>query len=229
MKRDEFERLVLELWMKTRIPLTRAHIQFHTGQKAKRIRKWLDELVVEGELELEVSNAGEMMWKVPGAARPIDGPASFEELERRDAIRQEARRRVRARRSGQKPKKQAPESEDDDPGVSLALTKKALSLAGKATGALDKKRGEGDKSLLLAAGLGLLGPIGWLYSGSFKEAIPGTLLQLVVAALVPSFLLMPVLLVALPLSSLAGLLYAWGYNRNGQRGTLFLESEDDEE
>lgn len=227
MKRDEFESLVLELWMKTRIPLTRAHVEHHTGVKSKKVRKWLDELVVEGELELDVTRGGEMLWTVPGASRPIDGADSFEELERYQAIREEARRRVLARQEGQS--SAPPAKEADKPSTSLTLTKKALSLAGKATGALDKKRGEGDKSLLLSAGLGLLGPIGWLYAGSFKEAIPGTILQFLVAALIPSFLLMPVLLVALPLSSLAGLLYAWGYNRNGQRGPLFLKGADDDE
>jgi len=215
--------MVLELWMKTRIPLTRAHLQYYTGVRAKKIRKWLDELVVDSELELDVADSGEMLWAVPGASRAPDGPTTFAELERLETIRAQARRSVRSR-----DKPSATEARDDDPGVSLALTRRALSLAGKATGALDEPRGEGDKSLLLSAALSLLGPIGWLYAGSFKEAIPGTLAQFLIAALVPSFLLMPVLLVALPLSSIAGLLYAWSYNRNGHRAPLFLKGSEDE-
>jgi hypothetical protein len=58
-----------------------------------------------------------------------------------------------------------------------------------------------------------------------REAVPASAAWLAFAALasklIPMFLLFPVLLVALPLSGIAGLLYAVQYNRTGSRQRLF--------
>jgi hypothetical protein len=213
VNQDEFETRVLELWMKTLIPLTLAHLQYHTGVKRQKLKSLLDDLVLEGVLEMDADDDGEVVWKVPGALRPSDGPTSFAEFERRETIRADARRKVRTRSEGKSRR-------DDHYGLGAAG--QALALAGEAKKALDRPRVEGEKSLIASAGLSLLGPIGWLYAGSLKEAVPATIAQLLIAAIVPSFLLMPVLLVALPLSALAGLVYAWQYNKKGERTTIFL-------
>jgi hypothetical protein len=105
----------------------------------------------------------------------------------------------------------------------------ALELAGKASDMkqeLTKPTKPGDKSWV-KSGLAstLLGPLGWLYAGSFREAAPASALWLAFAAIaakLPTLLLFPVLMIALPLSGLAGLLYAVQYNRNGgKRQRLF--------
>lgn len=110
----------------------------------------------------------------------------------------------------------------------------ALDLARKASDAkheLTKPREAGEKSWLISGGLSLfLGPLGWLYAGSFRESIPAGLLWLIAATLLgkilPAFLLMPVLMVAMPISAVAGVVYAIGYNRNGSRIRLFGDDEN---
>ena len=219
MNREQFEARVLELWMTTRIPLTRAHVQFATGVGRRKVNGWLDEMVAEGVLEVDIDDDAEMVWTVPGAARPIDGPASFAELDRKDRVREQARRNVRAERSSRRPERSGGLADD-------ALT---MALARRASSALESGRGEGDdkKSLLLSAGLSFFGPLGWLYAGSFKEALPAAAVAALVWAIVPTFLLMPVLWLVMPASAIVGLVYAWQYNRNGQRTTLFLEDKKD--
>jgi hypothetical protein len=128
--------------------------------------------------------------------------------------------------------------DDDDDGVlprgggdgirnALALARGAEKVKGE----LAKPRKTGDKSWKLSGGLSLaFGPIGWLYAGSFREAMPAAAGWLLLAAIVSklplfSFLLLPVLLVVLPLSGIAGVLYALSYNRNGKRMKLFGKDE----
>lgn len=105
----------------------------------------------------------------------------------------------------------------------------ALELAQRAQGMkqeLTRAPKQGDKSWV-KSGLAsmLLGPLGWLYAGSLREAIPASAAWLAFAAIaskvIPVFLLMPVLLVALPLSGIAGVVYALQYNRSGGRQRLF--------
>lgn len=109
----------------------------------------------------------------------------------------------------------------------------ALELAGKANrvrGELARKPGKGEKSWIKSAiASTALGPIGWLYAGSLREAVPAATVWLALMALVskfvPAVLLMPVLFVALPLSGLAGALYALSYNRAGSRQRLFGDKD----
>ena len=113
------------------------------------------------------------------------------------------------------------ESDDDDSGLgsTLALAKRVNSVKTE----LEKK---GAKSWL-KSGLAstALGPLGWLYAGSFREAIPASAAWLALVAvaskIIPSILLVPVLFVVLPLSGIAGVLYALGYNKKGSRQRLF--------
>ena len=122
-----------------------------------------------------------------------------------------------------KPVKAAAEAElmSDDDAIGGALQ-----LARRAHGVKQELEKKGDKSWV-KSGLAsmLLGPLGWLYAGSLREAVPASVAWLAFGALatkiIPMFLLMPVLLVALPLSGIAGVVYAMQFNRTGKRQRLF--------
>jgi hypothetical protein len=100
-----------------------------------------------------------------------------------------------------------------------------LALAKKASDVKQDLAVKGGKSWV-TSGLAsmLLGPLGWLYAGSFREAIPASLawvLFALIAGKLPMLLLMPVLIVVLPLSGIAGAMYAVGYNKKGSRQRLW--------
>jgi hypothetical protein len=105
----------------------------------------------------------------------------------------------------------------------------ALELATKANrvkNELSRTPKKGDKSWIASGVASLvLGPIGWLYAGSLREAVPATAGWLALAAIaskiLPFFLVMPVLMVLMPLSAIAGVVYALQYNRAGGRQRLF--------
>ncbi len=219
MNREQFETRVLDLWMTTRIPLTRAHVQYHTGLARRSLNKWLDEMVTEGVLEVDVDDDGEMVWRVPGAARPIDGPRTFAELEKHGRIREEAKRKLREGRGGGARGRSRARDDDEAIGLGLALARRASSSL--------ERQGDGEhrKSLLLSAGLSFFGPLGWLYAGSLREALPASAIALLVMTIVPTFLLMPLLWLIMPLSALTGLVYAWQYNRHGHRTPIFLDDK----
>jgi hypothetical protein len=101
----------------------------------------------------------------------------------------------------------------------------ALELAKRAQGVKEELQRKGEKSWVKSGALSLFfGPLGWLYAGSFREAVPAGLAYLFAAfilAKLPSILLMPALLIALPLSAIAGVVYALQYNKHGSRQRLF--------
>jgi hypothetical protein len=91
--------------------------------------------------------------------------------------------------------------------------------------AVPAKPASGGGKSILASGLlsFFFGPMGWLYAGSFREAVPGALAYVLVCAIVPRFLLVYLLGSFNALSALAGVLYAWSYNRSGRREALVLK------
>lgn len=109
----------------------------------------------------------------------------------------------------------------------------ALELARHAQGVkaeLSRPTKKGDKSWRVSAGLSaILGPIGWLYAGSWREAVPASAAWVVMFSLLnwilPTILLLPALVVAMPLSGVAGALYALSHNRKGARQRLFGEDK----
>jgi hypothetical protein len=109
-------------------------------------------------------------------------------------------------------------SASDNVGGALALAKKANDVKNE----LAKK---GEKSWIKSGVASmLLGPLGWLYAGSFREAVPASAAYLLFAAIatkLPFFLLWPVMMVALPLSGIAGVVYALQYNKKGSRQRLW--------
>jgi len=146
-----------------------------------------------------------------------------EQRAQQQAERDELRERQAALVSRRRP---ARDEEDDDGGDELG---DALALARRAQGVkqeLTRAPKAGDKSVVKSALASmLLGPLGWLYAGSLREAVPASAiwvtLALIANKILPMILLMPVLLVALPLSGIAGAVYAMQYNRSGHRQRLF--------
>ncbi|RMH39653.1 MAG: hypothetical protein D6689_15960 [Deltaproteobacteria bacterium] len=220
--RDEFEPRVRTLWETTQIPLTLANLERLVGAPRRKMKRWLDEMVADGVVDADVGADGELCWSVVGAPRAIDGPATVDEFERLERLRAEARARVRARAAARRGQALAPaggaEAADERGAGGLA----ALVRAGKRE--IDR-RAAGKKNVWLSAGLSLVfGPVGWLYAGSLREAIPASAVYLAAAAIVPKVLLMPLAGLALPVSGIVGMVYAWQYNRTGRRDPLWLGS-----
>ena len=141
----------------------------------------------------------------------------------RDAERDELRSRQAALVTRKSPER-ARERDEDEGDLAGAI--ELASRANRVKKELARKPGKGQKSCVASGVASLaLGPLGWLYAGSLREAVPASAAWVLLAALaskiLPMVLLMPVLLVALPLSGLAGVVYAVQYNRKGGRQRLF--------
>jgi hypothetical protein len=195
MKRRDFEARVLGIWMRSRVPLTLAHVQHLTGASRAECKQWLDAMAVDGLLDVDVTDAGEMLWSVHGADRARDGAATVAELERLERLTAEVRGSAAPR--------------------ALARASREVGLAART----------GDRKSIVASGVLslVLGPVGWLYAAPLREAVPGTVAVALAASLVPHFLLTPVLGILAPLSSLAGFYYAVRYNQTGERTGLFSD------
>ncbi len=143
------------------------------------------------------------------------------QLEERDELRQ--RQTALVSKRSKRPTRDE-DDDDDDSGFAstLALAKRAEGVRSE----LAKQPKAGEKSWVKSGVASmLLGPLGWLYAGSLREAIPASAAWLAFGALaskiIPLFLLMPVMLVVMPLSGIAGVVYALQYNRKGSRQRLF--------
>jgi len=151
--------------------------------------------------------------------------AALAKVKEQRAKQQVERDSLRSRQAELVTKKQqpAPEPEErDDLGDALALARRANSVKQELT----KAPKAGEKSWVKSGVASLLlGPLGWLYAGSFREAVPASAAWLAFGALasklIPMFLLMPVLMVVMPLSGIAGVVYALQHNRKGSRQRLF--------
>jgi hypothetical protein len=109
----------------------------------------------------------------------------------------------------------------------------ALELASKANrvkNELQAPRKKGEKSWAASGLVSLMGPIGWLYAGSWREAVPATAAWVGFLALaskfLPALLMWPVFMVVMPVSAIAGVVYALQYNRTGKRQRLFGGDKD---
>ena len=148
------------------------------------------------------------------------------ELTARQAAIVSAASSASAARAARTPRKQPDDDVEMDQAEGLGG---ALELAGRANRVkteLARKPRKGEKSWI-KSGLAstVLGPMGWLYAGSMREAIPASAVWLalisIASKILPMVLLLPVFMVALPLSGIAGVVYALQYNRHGGRQRLF--------
>jgi hypothetical protein len=92
MRKKDFEARVLAVWLRSRIPLTLVHVQHLTGESRDRTKEWLDAMTVDGALDVDVADDGEMLWSVRGAERPRTGAETIAEWERLDALTKEVAR-----------------------------------------------------------------------------------------------------------------------------------------
>jgi hypothetical protein len=214
VNQQEFEAGVLQLWMTTRVPMTRANLLFYTKAPRKRVGAWLDEMVADGVLEVDADNDGEMIWAVRGAKRPENGPERLDEGEAGSAGGGDfAARLERLKR---------------DALGEAARTGGGMVLARKA-GDLLRPAKEGDKSLIASGLLSFFfGPLGWLYAAPLKTAIPAIVLFVIAYSILPGFLLTPLLAIGAPIFALAGVAYAWRHNQAGHRAPLLRPEPDDE-
>lgn len=173
-------------------------------------------------LELEV--------KADADAQRVRKEAALAKAREQRADQEAERAELRARQAELVAKKPRPPSkhDDDDRGSDLGGALELATKASRVRNELTRPPKQGDKSWVKSGVASmLLGPLGWLYAGSMREAVPASAAWLAFAALaskvIPMFLLFPVLLVALPLSGIAGLLYAVQYNRTGTRQRLFTD------
>lgn len=248
MNRDEFQAKVLEVWAKSRVPLTGVNLQYLAGVTPSQLDRLVEGMLDSGLLDINTSD-DEGDYVVTGLARSASGATSCEEYVKKRKLIDEAKARILAKRAGEPAPQdealsvtddQAGEVEDlddednDERGMASIVGKAALMASGKALVALDKPlalldkpRGKGEKSLAASAALSLLGPVGWLYAGSFREAIPATAAAIAVYTILPSFILAPFIIVGALASSAVGLTYAWQFNRKKGRTPLFLRGKSD--
>jgi hypothetical protein len=197
----------------------KADADAQSARKAAALAKLRDQRVMQtAERDSLRSRPAEPIGKPrAAAAREPDPELELEDLEKR----------VRGRgRTG----RQA-EADEADPLDNLGGALELASKANRVKHELARTPGKGEKSWIKSGVASLaLGPVGWLYAGSLREAVPATVGWVALAALaskiLPVFLMMPVLMVVLPLSAIAGVVYALQYNRNGSRQRLFDRERD---
>lgn len=211
MNQESFEARLLQLWMTTRVPLTRANVLFFTHAPRRKADRWLEALVKEGVLDLDSDDQGELLWSVRGADRPERGPERVEDVLRLDELRQEVRRGAPA------PSRRATLTLSPAPVAPRNLAQQALARSG------------GEKSLLASGLLSLLlGPVGWLYAGPLREAVPaalGFMAILWVLRFLPFLLAGPAVSLLYAASGALGVLYAWQYNKHGRTTPLLSDDE----
>jgi len=148
------------------------------------------------------------------------------ELRRRQAELHGTQKRLPAAR----PQREQRDDDEDDRGSDLGGALELAHRANRVKNELQKAPKQGDKSWV-KSGLAsaLLGPVGWLYAGSWREAVPASVAYVVLGTLalkiLPMLLLWPVFMVGLPLSGIAGVVYALQYNKKGSRQRLFKKDE----
>lgn len=211
-----FEKRLLEMWVTTRIPLTRPNIVYFTGATRKEVDKYLDGLVSDGVLEVDADDDGEMIWAVRGAKRSTTGPTTLEEVEKVAKLRGEIASTTALARTGAT-------------ALASALGAGNGRRARGSGAGLSRTGGDGRKSLIASGALSFFfGPLGWLYAAPLKEALPAITVYLLLAMILPKFLFLGLLGIIQPVSALAGILYALKHNANGQRTPLLPKGSDDD-
>lgn len=196
MRQEEFEAKVLELWTRTRIPLTLANLVAYTRVPRSQLVKMLDEMERGRLVEMDSDDEGELLWKVRGSARPRSGAETIAELEKKDRLTEEV--------------------DKLSAGAQMALRAAGFKAPAKAAAGGERK------SVIASGALSFFfGPLGWIYAAPLKEAIPAIVVYMLVCSLLPNFLLVYLLALLHPVSAIAGALYAWSYNQEGRRAELW--------
>jgi hypothetical protein len=147
--------------------------------------------------------------------------AALQKVREQRAREQAQNDELRSRQAEIVTRKKRPTAEVEEDGDDLGG---ALQLATKANSVRKELAKKGEKSWV-KSGIAsmLLGPLGWLYAGSLREAIPASVAYLLIAAVISKlpFIMWPVMMVALPLSGIAGVVYALQYNKHGSRQRLW--------
>jgi hypothetical protein len=176
-------------------------------------------------LEAEVkADATAQRARKEAALERVKAQRAADEAEKAALAQRQAELVVRKKR----PVEIEDEDRDRDRGSDLGG---ALALARKANDVKNELARKGEKSWI-KSGLAsmLLGPLGWLYAGSLREAVPASVAYLAFAALLSKlpFIMWPVMMVALPLSGIAGVVYALQYNKTGARQRLWGDKKKKE-
>ena len=217
MNQHDFESRVLHLWMTTRVPLTRANLLFFTRAPRKKLDRWLDLMIRENVLDIDSDDEGETIWMVKGAARPSRGAERVEDVVKLEQLSSQAQGQTSGRRRG-----------GGVGGLEGALVRQAG--RGVVEQALARRGGE--KSAIASGALSFVfGPLGWVYAAPLKEALPAAVLYWLLLrglSLLPWMLAAPLLSLVATATVVAGVLYAWQYNKNGHVTPLFTGSDDDD-
>lgn len=199
MNQHDFETAVMRMWTTTRIPLSRVNVQVYTSAPRDRIERWMNELAKAGLVELDSDDDGEVLWTVRGAKRSATGPRSIDELDRLGRLTREV-------------------DAESSPERLRAPVRLASRIA-------DEPTVHDEKSLLASGALSFVfGPVGWLYAAPLKDAVPAivglSIAASVMTALLPYTLVASIFGVVSPLSAVAGVIYAYRYNKTGRRASL---------
>lgn len=178
------------------------------------------------EAEVKAESAIKNAAKEAALARLREQKAK-KDAERQALVTRQAAVVTRKPTAEEPPKKRTKVSAGDDLEGALELARKARGVKEELT----RPREGNEKSWLWSGGLSLvLGPLGWLYAGSFREAIPASaawlLLATIIAKLPFMFMLLPAILVGMVASGFVGIYYAVQFNRKGERTKLFGKDDD---
>ncbi len=189
------------LWTKTRIPFTRANALAYGEALFSLPRSVLGpaiESLIEDGIVLADGSAEDSVLLWPGEDRPSLGPKTVDEAQTLDRLQREASLPVPVK----------------TPAWMLAKPREEV--------AIEKK------SVLASGALSLVfGPLGWLYAGPVREALPAVVIfglaSAIVGALLPAALASALTAVAFVASGLVGMAYAYRYNQRGRRTPLLEE------
>lgn len=188
----------------------------------RAVRQRLAELEAEVKAETAAATARKQAARAKQLAQAQSEASASPEIGRSSS---RSGKSIESKRSAAR--RAAPPTPGDDFAAALELAERA----GGVKRELQKRPGKGEKSWI---GSGLaslaLGPLGWLYAGAWREAIPASIAWVILVSiaskLLPTLLTIPVLLVALPASAIAGVTYALQHNRQGGRSRLFGKAAD---
>ncbi len=199
MNQDSFEKRILEIWVRSRVSLTAAHVQHLTGAPRHKVKGWLDDMTAAGVLDVDVDDEGEMIWKVRGAERAARGPVTVAELEHLDRLTAEVGGATRAL-AGERPR----------------------ASSGRA-------RPSGEHKSVVASGVLSLffGPLGWLYAAPLRERpCPGDRAEPSRRRSCRTSCSRPCSASPRPLRRRPGVYSAWRHNQTGERTGLFSDKKD---